>query len=83
VAEVQARSVLALYRASWSEVEPTQRLLSRAERILSVHPLRAADALQLASAIAWSDGDTDGRAFVCLDVRLREAARREGFSLAP
>jgi uncharacterized protein len=33
----------------WDEVQPTERLRSVAERLLRIHQLRAADALQLAA----------------------------------
>jgi predicted nucleic acid-binding protein len=43
------------------------------------HPLRAADALQLGSAIVAADGDPSSLEFVTFDRRLAEAALREGF----
>jgi len=64
-------------------VAPTARLRERAGRVLAAHPLRAADALQLAAALAWADDSPSGEAFVCLDDRLREAAVREGFQVLP
>ena len=82
-AETQAGAVLSLLANSWTEVQPTDRVRSLAERLLSVHPLRAADALQLASALVWSEGAPNERSFVCLDDRLREAARKEGFTVQP
>jgi predicted nucleic acid-binding protein len=81
--ELEARRVLNSLDSSWSEVQPTDRVRSTAERLLAVHPLRAADALQLASALVWSDGVPGGRVFVCRDGRLREAARKEGFTVQP
>ena len=48
-----------------------------------VHPLRAADALQLAAALLWTEGAAMGSQFVCLDQNLREAAVREGFTVLP
>lgn len=42
-------------------------------------PHRAADGLQLAAALTWARGRPPGHAFVSLDARLAEAARREGF----
>ena len=54
-----------------------------AERLLDIHPLRAADSLQLAAGLLWAQERPAGREFVCLDGRLREAARREGFSIIP
>ena len=50
---------------------------------LLLHPLRAADAMQLAAAIVWANGQATGHEFVCLDHRLREAAQREGFTVLP
>jgi hypothetical protein len=35
----------------WLVVSPSQVILSRAERLLRIHPLRAADAMQLAAAL--------------------------------
>ena len=64
-------------------IAPTDEVRRRAARLLAVHPLRAADALQLAAALMWSEEQPHGETFVSLDVRLREAAAREGFTLAP
>lgn len=64
-------------------VAPTAPLRERAGRALAAHPLRAADALQLAAALVWADDSPAGEAFVCLDDRLREAAGREGFQVLP
>jgi hypothetical protein len=65
------------------QIAPTVRLKERAGRALSIHPLRAADALQLAAAFVWCDDSPGGESFVCLDDRLREAAKREGFEVLP
>jgi predicted nucleic acid-binding protein len=64
-------------------VAPTDDVRRRAARLLAVHPLRAADALQLAAALVWAEEQPHGEMFVSLDQRLREAAGREGFSLIP
>jgi len=64
----------------WQEVLPTQPLRNLAERIVRVHVLRAADALQLAAALTAALGDPSAVEFVCLDERLNEAAAREGFA---
>ena len=76
--ESTARTLLATLRRSWFEVQPGESVRSNALRLLRVHPLRAADALQLAAAIEWA-GTPEGHAFVTFDDRLRDAARREGF----
>ena len=65
------------------EVSATPALRSRAEHLVRVHPLRAADSLQLAAALVVADGDPAAVEFVCLDERLRQAAAREGLQLLP
>jgi predicted nucleic acid-binding protein len=64
-------------------IAPNDELRRRAARLLAFHPLRAADALQLAAALVWCEEQPHGEAFVTLDDRLREAATREGFSVHP
>ena len=76
-----ARERLAEAEAGWTEVEPTAAVRGMARRLLSVHDLRAGDALQLAAALVFADGEPRNVSVVCLDVRLSAAARREGFPL--
>lgn len=82
--ELMAAAVarLDLLGAAWQEVQPSQSLRRSAIRLLRVHALRAADALQLAAAVAASEGDSRSLALVTLDDRLAEAAVREGFPIA-
>ena len=47
--------------------------------MLRVHALRAAHALQLAAALIAADHDSSRLEVVCLDQRLNEAIRKEGF----
>lgn len=68
-------------RASWIEIEPGDEVREVARRILRVHPLRAADALQLAAAWLGSERRPGSLPLVTLDDRLRAAAAREGFPL--
>ncbi len=77
-AEREARNLLSELSAAWFEIQPGQSLREQAMRLLRLHPLRAADALQLAAAIEWSGGAPDAL-FATFDERLREAAIREGF----
>ena len=67
----------------WTEVLPSTRLKFHASRLMATHPLRAADSIQLAAAIAWRADPTSRPEFVCLDDRLTDAASREGFSCIP
>jgi hypothetical protein len=82
-AEQKASSVLRVLAAGWSEVQPTEILRRRAERLIAVHPLRSADAFQIAAALVWAQDSPQGLEVVCLDRNLREAASKEGFILLP
>jgi uncharacterized protein len=81
--EKQVRNILSALSDAWAEVLPSDFVRQRAERLLSVHRLRAADAFQLAAALVWSKESTTGLEFVCLDDNLCEAASKEGFLVAP
>jgi predicted nucleic acid-binding protein len=63
----------------WSEVQPVEAARRTARRLLRVHDLRAAAALQLAAAIVAAEGHPASLDLVTLDDRLAGAARREGF----
>ena len=64
-------------------VLPTDEVRRRAARLVAVHPLRAADALQLAAALLWCEEQPHNEGFVSLDARLRDGARKEGFDVKP
>ena len=81
--ERNARYVLHTLTQSWIEMQPSEALRGTAERLVAVHPLRAADALQLGAAIVWCRGVAAGQGFVTFDRRLREAGYREGFTVLP
>jgi len=68
---------------SLDQIAPTEEVRTRAEQLLARHSLRAADALQLGAALVWARDQPARHDFVCLDERLREAARREGFTVLP
>ncbi len=82
-AEIKARAVLTALSAEWSEVQPTELVRQRAERLLSVHPLRSADAFQLAAGLIWAQENPQGLEIVTLDQNLKEAAYKEGFVILP
>lgn len=67
--------------AGWAEVQPVERLRATAVRLLRVHHLRAADSLQLAAAIAATEGEPRSLPILTLDERLAIAAQREGFAV--
>jgi predicted nucleic acid-binding protein len=65
------------------EVKAIEKVKQRALRLLEVHPLRAADACQLASALVASQEDPGRLTIVCFDQRLKKAAIKEGFVVNP
>jgi len=81
--EAEGLTVLSELADSWTEIEPSDDIREITRRLLQNYPLRAADSLQLAAALVWCDKTPKGHHFVCLDIRLREAAVREGFTVLP
>ena len=81
--EKKAKGILLELSSHWAEVQPSDQVRQRAERILTVHPLRAADAFQLAAALIWAEEMPRGLEVVCLDQNLKEAAQKEGFTVLP
>lgn len=77
--ELTVRGLLSTLQSSWFEMQAGETLRDLALRLLRLHPLRAADALQLAAAIEWIGSPAAGE-FVTLDARLAHAAQREGFT---
>lgn len=75
-----ARERLQAIAEDWIEVSPENQVRARARRLARVHPLRAADAFQLAAALVAVSEYSDAIEFVCNDRRLAEAARLEGFN---
>ena len=67
--------------ARWTEVDAIEQVRQRAERLLGVHALRAAEALQLGAALALFDDRPSGRSLLTRDSELAGAAGREGFSV--
>ena len=80
--EVRARERLELFRRGSDEILPSEEIRGLSGTLLLRHPLRAADSLQLASALIYSGMPASGD-FYCLDERLKEAARLEGLTPLP
>jgi len=77
-----ALDTLAELAGVWTEITAIAQVRERACRLLAVHRLRAADALQLAAALVAAGDRPSGHEFVCTDRRLAEAAAREGYRMA-
>lgn len=67
--------------ARWTEIDAVLPVREGAERLLRIHSLGAADALQLAAALVAVDARPRRRHFVTLDEALARAARAEGFEV--
>jgi predicted nucleic acid-binding protein len=65
----------------WHEIEPGEIVRENAMRFFRVHPLRVADALQLAAAFVAAERRPPSLQVVTLDERLSDAARKEGFAM--
>lgn len=63
----------------WAEVDAVVPVRETEERLLRVHRLRAADALQVAAALVAVDHRPRRRAFVSFDELLLQVASAEGF----
>lgn len=78
----QAERALDAAVRQWVEIPPTTPVREQAYRMLRIHPLRAADALQLAAALVAAEFEPRALPFVTLDSRLADAAAKEGFEVA-
>jgi len=81
-ADAAERRTEELVRASHVVVD-VEAVKLRAMRLLRLHALRAADALQLGAAVEWAVGRPEDRIVHTFDGRLAAAARREGFRVIP
>ena len=77
----QALERLDAFSITWDEIADVVAVRSRAEELLSRHPLRAADAGQLSAALLLQEYMGSTLSFACLDQRLRAAALREGLEV--
>jgi predicted nucleic acid-binding protein len=84
-----ASLLVAEFEWDWSDEEAlfvrlklTDEIIEEAARCCARHPLRAADAIQLASALVARTADPELASFACFDDRLRAAAAAEGFTLS-
>ena len=76
-----ARERLEDLSGSWQEVSEVTAVRTLARRLLRTHPLRAADALQLASALALHQAGLHHLGFASADARLATAAEAEGLQI--
>ena len=67
--------------SGWLAVHESASIAPNACRLLELHPLRAADALQLSAALETCEHNPLGFALITADQRLADAARQMGFSV--
>jgi predicted nucleic acid-binding protein len=70
---------LARLATDWHQIDPSDAVRETAIRFVRVHPLRPADALQLAAAFLAAERRPASMEIITLDTRLGSAARKEGF----
>lgn len=75
----KARKLANVLSDSWSVIQPSDALRTKALQLVDRYDLRAADSLQLAAALEWCEDAPQGRIFLTTDERLREAALLTGF----
>ena len=75
----KARKLAKNLADSWSMIQPSDAIRTKAAVLVERHDLRAADSLQLAAALEWCEDAPHGRVFLTVDQRLRTAALLTGF----
>jgi hypothetical protein len=65
----------------WLPIHESASIAPNACRLLELHLLRAADALQLAAALEACEHNPLGFTLITADQRLADAARQTGFSV--
>lgn len=76
----KARKLATVLADSWSVIQPSGALRTKAVQLVDRYDLRAADSLQLAAALEWCEDFPHGRVFLTADEKLREAATLAGFT---
>ena len=72
---------LTKFASGWLHIRSSSNMRQHALRLLRMHPLRAADAMQLAAALTAARGYPATLEVVSSDDRLSQAAQIEGFSV--
>jgi predicted nucleic acid-binding protein len=80
-AAVLAFNRLKQLAAGWHEIDPSDIIRETASRLLGVHSLGAADALQLAVAFVAAEQRPSSLEMITTDGRLASAVRKEGFAV--
>jgi len=76
---IGAQNLFGQLACGWLIIHESPTIAPSACRLLELHPLRAADALQLAAALEACEHNPLGFPFITADQRLADAARQMGF----
>ena len=79
---VKARDLASQLADTWSVIQPTDAVRSKAIQIVERYDLRAADSLQLAAALEWCQDNPQGRILLTADDKLLQASILAGFAAA-
>jgi predicted nucleic acid-binding protein len=74
-----ALKIASILANTWFVIEPSVALRTKAEHLVQIYDLRAADAFQLAAALEWCKDTPGGEVFLTADERLLQAALLAGF----
>ncbi len=75
----KARRLAKRLADSWSVIQPSDNLRTKAIGLVERYDLRTADSFQLAAALEWCEDAPQGRVLLTADQRLRDAALLSGF----
>lgn len=76
-----AATLLDQLSTGWITIRQSEKLAREIRRVLRVHPLKCADAVQLGSALVAREALSDKLEFCSFDAQLNLAARKEGFAV--
>ncbi len=77
---LNAERRLEILEKVWTEIQPNIRIKELARTFPAQHKMKAADSLQLATALAWCKEKPKGKDFVSGDEHLVKVAQSIGFT---
>ncbi len=77
---LNAEKRLEILEKIWTEIQPNSRIKELARTFPAQHNMKAADSLQLASALIWCNEKPKGKDFVSGDEHLIKVAQTVGFT---
>lgn len=80
--ETTREKLMALFQTCYL-IDDIEGVKERAYKIVNFHPLKSADAIQLAAALVACLDNPWGHYFVTLDQQLADSALKEGFRILP